>query len=101
MNPALAYEAFELEIPLVRLKLKNTGQEAVVEREGLRVAGGPQELLKDVVPVETRVELGDRPPNVVRQEAGLAIPTLTETSSGRKEIHPVKYAKQPAPEAKR
>jgi hypothetical protein len=36
----------------------------------------------------------ERPPNEVRQAAGLPIPTLTETPSGRKEVRAVKYARK-------
>jgi hypothetical protein len=95
LNDYLSYDAFEMEVT-VKIKLHRSGQIMEVDRE-FRLADGSVEARQELKTQEwasSYVYMPEKPPNEVRQEAGLPIPTLTETASGRKEIRPVKYARR-------
>ena len=95
INSNLAYEAFELEV-LVKVRLIDHNENPVVEREFKLSGGTPQarERLQQVPFQESRMEIGQQPPNAVRQAAGMPIPTLTENAEGKREVRPVSYAKR-------
>ena len=105
LNPMLAYPSFELDI-FIKIKLPDMGEVREVEKEmhldGRELgvsAAQHQEVMKEVEVREAHVTVATRPPNVVRREAGLGVPTLTEDASGKKEIKAVKYSTaKPAPE---
>lgn len=70
MNPSFAYEAFEGEIH-GKLMLSDNGR---------------------IAEVEIHLRFEKRPPNVVRERAGLGIPTLIEDLGGKKDVRNVKYS---------
>src|SRR5215475_11748717 len=90
LNPALAYVAFRCRV-FVEMDLRDGADGVHIEVEVL-AKGGPAASLVGMPVREGRGELAERPPNLVRREAGLAIPTLVEDGQGRKEVRPVKYA---------
>jgi hypothetical protein len=93
MNPALAYPAFRMRI-WVELDLANGTNEGIPIEFEAHAHGGPQQMLKEVPRREGYGELQERPPNQVRREAGLPIPTLVEDSQGKREVRAVKYARR-------
>lgn len=95
INSNLAYEACELEV-YWKLRLIDNNENPVIERE-FKIAGGSpeaRERLQEAPFHEARLEIGQQPPNAVRQAAGMPIPTLTENADGKREVKPVKYAKR-------
>lgn len=99
LNAALAYSAFEAEIHL-RLKLKDQGREPGVDARVTVRGGGShgrpsevRELVAEEALMESRSVIEEGPPNLIRQRAGMPIPTVTEDARGKKDIRGVKYAK--------
>jgi hypothetical protein len=88
LNPALAYQAFEAEIH-IRLKLCDAQSSGETTEFADKMSGGDRKILE----AEAFSRMEQRPPNAVRQEASLGIPTLVEDSQGRKEVRHVKYPK--------
>lgn len=91
LNPASGYEAFSADIQ-IRVKLKDCGRlpevAADVHVESEEAVG------EDAALLEAEAHLYEAPPNQVRQEAGLAIPTLVEDSQGKREVKRVTYARK-------
>jgi hypothetical protein len=58
------------------------------------VERGPQASIKDVGAVGVNFTMVERPPNAVRQEHGLPIPTLVDDGQGRKEVKGIRYQRK-------
>lgn len=93
MNPVFAYQGASIDV-YIKARLNDCGR--VVEIEENVHVDAPQPADEDALLLEAEEHLYDStPPNQVRQEAGLPIPTLVEDSEGRKEVKRVKYARKP------
>ena len=97
LNPALAYEAFSGEIS-ISLRLKDSGRAPEVKASVSVRSEEP--VLEDTFLEQTEIALQEMPPNVVRQQAGLPLPTLVEDQNGRREVRKVRYARQRSGEDK-
>lgn len=93
LNPASAYESYSADIH-VAVRLKDCGREPVVVSEVHVESETPVD--EDAALTESDAQLYDAPPNEVRQDAGLPIPTLVEDSQGRKEVKRVRYGRKVA-----
>jgi hypothetical protein len=98
LNAYLAYPKYRSR-SYFEIDLDNNGEGIHIER-GVQVT---ERSIASLAPATVQqkeewlslyVYTPERPPNEVRQAAGLPIPTLTETASGRKEIRAVKYARR-------
>jgi hypothetical protein len=92
LNPVLAYEAFRF-VFAGKMTLKDMGREVEIVAEGV-LERGPQEKLKDVGALGVNFTMVERPPNAVRQEHGLPIPTLVDDGQGRKEMKGIRYKRK-------
>lgn len=91
LNPALAYEAFSARIRL-EVKLKDCGRMVDIQTVANSQSENPVD--EDAALVEAEALIYEQPPNQVRHEAGLAIPTLVVDGEGRKTVEKIKYARK-------
>jgi hypothetical protein len=91
LSPMMAYESFNAKIEL-KVQALDVGRVVVVEQA--TEVKSENVIDEDAALTQAESYIFDRPPNEVRQEAGLGIPTLVEDAEGRKEIKGVKYAKK-------
>lgn len=93
LSPMMAYESFSGKIH-IEIRAKDNGIINEVDQT-VPVESDPPLIDDEGTNLEMAdAILYDRPPNDVRQDAELPIPTLVETQDGRKEIRPVKYGKK-------
>lgn len=95
LNPVAAYEAFSAEIS-ISVRLKDSGREPEVKARV--VVASPKPIDDDAFLAQTEDAIGEAPPNAVRREAGLPIPTLVSDSDGRQDVKRVRYARKVEPE---
>jgi hypothetical protein len=94
LSPMLAYESYEADIT-VKIKSVDCGRIAEVETHVQESSEHPvNERSENFALDEMDLHLESRPPNQVRQEAGLPIPTLVEGADGKRTIKDVKYQKK-------
>lgn len=97
LSPNLAYETFSANI---KVSIKATDCGRTVEVDQVVAVGSDKEPDDDAALMESEANLYNRPPNEVRLESGLPIPTLVEDSSGQQQVKHVKYSKKAAVEEK-
>ncbi len=94
LSGTTAYESFEADI-LIKVRMVDCGRipEVAVEvHEQSETAINEND--ENFALNEMDVHLSSAPPNQVRQEAGLPIPTLVEGADGKRTIKDVKYQKK-------
>jgi hypothetical protein len=91
LSPMMAYEGFEADIHIT-VRAKDLGREVEVKRD-VAIAGGEPVDDDDVFLRETEIALSEAPPNQVRLDADLPIPTLVETSDGKRTIRDIFHKK--------
>ena len=92
LNRVSAYESFAAKVK-IEVRAKDSGRVAEVVKEVAVKSEEPVD--EDQALVEADFALYDRPPNEVRQEAGLGIPTLVTDAEGKQDIKKVRYARKP------
>lgn len=95
LNPVAAYEAFSAEIS-ISVRLKDSGRVPEVKIVVPVVSGATMDENAFLAHADSAI--AEAPPNQVRREHGLPIPTLVSESDGRRDIRPVRYARKAEPE---
>jgi hypothetical protein len=92
LNQSTAYESFKSEVS-VKVEMKDLGRAVSAEFHVEQSEGEPGGKGKQITK-EIAFAIAPAPPNEVRQEAGLPIPTLTQNPlTGKPEIKAVSYKK--------
>jgi hypothetical protein len=92
LNPVAAYESFAASIQ-VEVKLNDCGRQPEVRIQAKVESDTPFVENENSAIEQAEAELYPAPPNQVRMDAGLPIPTLVETPEGRKEIKNIRYSR--------
>jgi hypothetical protein len=91
LNPSFAYESFEADIK-VSIRLKDLGTPHQSQHHV--VVGSEKPVSQDAALEEADAHIYDAPPNEVRQENEIPIPTLVTGADGQRDIKHVKYQKK-------
>lgn len=94
LSPMAAYESFEADIQ-VSVKMLDIGRTPEVHiRAKVQSEKPVDETDEDFALNAAEAHMAAMPPNQVRLEAGLPIPTLVEDTQGKRDIRPVRYARK-------
>src|SRR6266850_1276926 len=94
LSPMAAYESFEVDIQ-VSVKMLDIGRTPEVKiRAKVQSEKPVDETDEDFALNAAEAHMAAMPPNQVRLEAGLPIPTLVEDTQGKRDIRPVRYARK-------
>jgi hypothetical protein len=83
LNPVFAYQAFSCS-GHVRVQLKDAGSTPEVLVQFQAASENPVD--EDAFLSEAEIQIGEAPPNTVREDAGSGIPTLVTGPDGKPEI---------------
>lgn len=94
LSGTTAYESFEADIK-VSVRMVDCGRIPEVAVEVHEKSENPIDETNENFALEQMdIHLSSAPPNEVRQEAGLPIPTLVEGADGKRDIKNVKYQRK-------
>jgi len=94
LSPMAAYESFEADIR-VDVKMLDIGRTPEVRiRTHVQSDKAIDTNDENFALNAAEAHMAAMPPNQVRLEAGLPIPTLVEDSQGRRDVRPVRYARK-------
>ena len=97
LSPMMAYESYEADIT-IKIKSVDCGRIPESTAEIHEQSENPvDEKSENFALDQMDIHLAAAPPNQVRQETGLPIPTLVEGADGKRDIRNVKYQRKTQP----